>query len=219
VCVHFRFGAEQGFVPGKKKPNSSRGDEYHWFDYVATNVTGNAAAQFPFCNLSLPVADRGDCAGRLTLDNGTNVNRNNPQTTLVRAPDAAFNSTHGSTGIAVADGAAFLCETGEDVDECASHSSEFIGQGSIVDVNSDTQFPGQDVYIKIQMYGVNWRDVDGVVHLWQDLNGGWHDDVLGRCLDSDGPTPTEPDCFWASGSGNVATVEIWSDNNGKFGNF
>ena len=71
------------------------------------------------------------------------------------------------------------------------------------------------------MYGVNPNSVDGVIHLWKDSANVWHEEVIDdTCPTADGPaTGQTTPCFWASGSGNLATIEIWTHNNGKFGTF
>ena len=40
VCVDFQFASSSGYVLDKGK-NKSRGDAYHWYDSVATNVTSD----------------------------------------------------------------------------------------------------------------------------------------------------------------------------------
>jgi hypothetical protein len=214
-CVDFAFGANQGFVPGK---NRSRGDIYHWYDFVATDGGADAAAQFPFCDRSDP--DAGCNSNLLTVFNTPGATRRNVQSTLVTAPEGAFNSEHGSSGIAVADNFPFSCPSGADVETCASHEGNadepFLGQWSDVSVNDEQPFD-EFVYVKIQMYGVNPNSVDGVIHLWKDDADVWHETVIDDlCPSSSGPSEgqTTP-CFWVSGSGNVTTVEFWDINNGR----
>ena len=215
-CVDFQFASGSGFVPGK---NNSRGDLYHWFDFVRTDGGADRGAQFPFCNLGIPAEDRDCDEGLLTVFNTLSATKRNPQATQVTAPDAAFNSNHGSSGIAVEDGAAFECPDG--LVECAAREDDFVGQWSDVSVNSEQPFGDDFLRVTIQMNGVKASDVDGVLHLWEQPAGTWHEEVIDDlCPSSAGPGEgqTTP-CFWVTGSGNNSTVDIWSHNNGKFGHF
>ena len=221
-CVDFQFASGSGFVPGK---NKSRGDLYHWYDFVATDTGSDRGAQFPFCDLS--AADPNCSADLLTVFNTAGATRNNPQSTKVTVPnlDEVFDSAYGTTGLAVADNFSFTCPTGTDVVDCANHQTTgtngFVGQWSDVSVNSEQPFPDDFLHITIQMYGVNPNSVDGVIHLWESPAGTWHEEVIDdRCPSSDGPAEGQTSsCFWASGSGNVATIQVWTHNNGKFGTF
>jgi hypothetical protein len=225
VCVHFQFGANSGFVEDKGK-NKSRGDAYHWYDYVTTDTGADRGATFPFCQD--PAHPTPECNARLTVFNTETASRQNPQATKVIAPAGAFNSFYGSTGLAVADGSAFSCPSGivkenpEDAD-CSSHqgttgSNKFEGQASDVSVNSEQTFGNDFVHITITMYGVNSNSIDGLVHIWQIGDTWFQRDVTTRCPTAAGPTDMN-ECFWAAGSGQSAVVDVWARNNGKWGNF
>jgi hypothetical protein len=222
ACVDFQFGADSGFVPPKpgKPGNNSRGDAYHWFDFVGTDINQtDAAAPFPFCNLATQTT--ATCAaGLLTIANGASVNRNNVQATQLTAPRGAFDSLHGSTGLAVTDNFVFSCPAG--LTDCASHqgsgSSAFVGQWSQLDVNSEQDFGDEFIQVKLTMYGVSPNSVDGLVHLYSDGAGGWleGDPITAPCPSVDGPAVDQTtECFWASGSGNVTTVLVWMHDNGR----
>jgi hypothetical protein len=219
VCADFQFNSGSGNVPGK---NKSRGDAYHFYDYAATDVGIDAGAGFPFCNKATPnvACD----AGLLTVFNAGHASRTDIQTTKLTAPDGAFNSLHGTTGLAVRDNFAFACPAISGTATCASHEGTgaggFLGQWSDVDVNSEQSFGTDFIRIDLQMYGVNANSVDGVIHLWSD-GTLWHEEVIGtKCPGSSGPaTGQTTPCFWASGSGNVADVSIWTHNNGNFRTF
>jgi len=217
VCVDFQFGSGSGNVPGK---NNSRGDEYHWYDFVATDVTLDSGAGFPFCNLASSEPCDTDL---LTVFNAGHASRTDLQTTQLTAPEQAFNSLSGSTGLAVRDNFAFNCPSASGVATCASHegtgAAAFLGQWSQVDANSEQQFADY-IRIDLQIYGVNANSIDGVIHLWFD-GTFWHEEVIDdECPTADGPAvgQTEP-CFWASGNGNVADVSIWTHNNGNYRTF
>ena len=224
VCVDFQFGSNAGFVPGK---NKSRGDAYHYFASVRTDLNNDASAQFPFC--STPDAPTAACFSVLSVNNGNRAGRNDVQTTALSAPAAALNSAHGTTGLAVADNFPFTCPSG--LAQCAatqaSTNNSFLGQWSDVDVNSEFQFAlGEWIRIDLHMYGVNANQVDGVVHVWQGAGGTWHEDVIStRCADAngpgDGPYPAGYNgCFWAqNGQGNTALVSVWAQNNGNYRTF
>jgi hypothetical protein len=224
VCVDFQFGANSGFVPPKpgKPGNNSRGDAYHWFDFATTDTGTDNAAQFPFCDLSVgdPTPDCSSAVSRLSLFNSTGANRNNVQSTKVTAPAGAFDSAHGTTGIAVADNFAFSCPDG--LTDCASHqgsgSGAFLGQWSQIDVNSEQDFGALFIQVTLTMYGVNPNSVDGLVHLYSDGAGGWleGDPITARCPSVDGPAVGQTtECFWVSGSGQVTTVLVWMHDNGR----
>lgn len=228
VCVDFKFGSNSGFVPDKKNGNMSRGDEYHWYDFVTTNVTLDNGAGFPFCNLALFPTTVGCDSGLLSVFNAGHASRNDLQTTKVTAPASAFNSLHGSTGIAVRDNnSAFSCASAASLPAtatCASHegsgASAFVGQWSQVDVNSEQPFAGEFIRIDLEMYGVNANSIDGVIHLW--FNGtAWQEDTIGdKCPTAAGPDASQPgQCFWASGSGQTTLVSIWTTNNGNYRTF
>jgi hypothetical protein len=226
VCVDFAFGSNSGFVLPKKNGNNSRGDEYHWYDFVTTNVGVDAGAGFPFCNFALDPDGVGCDLGLLTVFNSGHASRTDLQTTQVTAPASAFNSLHGSTGLAVHDNLfpAFNCPpTLPATATCATHTGSgadaFVGQWSQVDVNSETQF-AEFIRIDLEMYGVNPNTVDGVVHIWQD-GTGWHEEVISDpCPTEDGPDASQPGkCFWVSGSGQVTNVSIWTTNNGVYRTF
>lgn len=219
-CVDFQFASGSGFVPGK---NKSRGDLYHWYDFAATDTGADRGAQFPFCDLS---ATEPDCdADLLTVFNTTGATRNNVQSTKVTAPDTidddVFNSAYGTTGLAVADNFPFSCADANSLPSCTTHETSgangFVGQWSQVDVNSEQTFDGEFIRIDISMYGVNPNSIDGVVHLWQDAGGVWHERTISdECPSADGPAEGQTtECFWVSGSGQVANVSIWTFNNGR----
>jgi hypothetical protein len=225
ACVDFQFGSQSGFVPNKKKGNNSRGDAYHWYDVVATNPTTDQGATFPFCDpASISCSD-----AFLSVFNTTGASRNNVQSTKVTAPniEEVFNSAYGTTGLAVADnlGADITCEDFGNLASCLQHetsgASGFLGQWSAVDVNSEENFGDAFIRVDISMYGVNPTSIDGVEHVWQDALGVWHDDqITAKCPSSAGPADGQTtECFWASGSGNVANVSVWLHNNGKLRNF
>lgn len=218
TCVDFQFGATSGFVEGKGK-NKSRGDAYHWYDYVATDTGADEAAQFPFCDLSEePLA----CDNNLlTIFNSTGANRNNVQSTQVTAPVGAFNSAHATTGLAVADNFPFSCADAGSLPSCTAHetsgSNGFVGQWSQVEVNSEQTFGDSFIRIDISMYGVNPNSIDGVVHLWESAPGVWQERTISdECPSAAGPSEGQTtECFWVSGSGQVANVSIWALNNGR----
>jgi hypothetical protein len=220
ACVDFQFGADSGFVEGKGK-NKSRGDAYHWYDFVATDTTSDQAAQFPFCDLSeTPL----DCeTDLLTISNGTGANRNNVQSTALTAPAGAFNSAHATTGLAVADNFPFSCPTG--IATCTAHettgSKGFVGQWSQADVNSEQTFGDAFIRVDLAIYGVNPNSIDGVVHLWESAPGVWQERTISdECPSAAGPDEGQTsECFWASGSGQVANVSIWMHNNGSIRTF
>lgn len=225
VCVDFKFGSNSGFVPDKKNGNMSRGDEYHWYDFVTTNVSVDNGAGFPFCNLVLFPTTVGCDTGLLSVFNAGHASRNDLQTTKVTAPASAFNSSHGSTGLAVRDNnPAFDCSDAPGVPSCASHegtgADAFVGQWSQVDVNSEQPFTGELIRIDLEMYGVNTNSIDGVIHLWYD-GTIWHEDIIDdQCPTAAGPDASQPGpCFWASGSGQTTLVSIWATNNGNYRTF
>jgi hypothetical protein len=129
--------------------------------------------------------------------------------------------------LAVADnlGADITCEDFGNLASCLQHetsgASGFLGQWSAVDVNSEENFGDEFIRVDISMYGVNPNSIDGVEHVWQDALGVWHDDqITAKCPSSAGPADGQTtECFWASGSGNVANVSVWLHNNGKLRNF
>jgi hypothetical protein len=225
TCVDFRFSSNQGNVMSDK-PKKSRGDDYHWYDFVATDGGDDRAGQYPFCNKALP---NDPCnTSLLTVFNTASASRQNVQATKVVAPEAAFNSNYASTGIAVADNFAFSCPPGivkehsGDAD-CSSHqgttgSNKFEGQWSDVSVNSEQTFGSAFVHITITMNGVNPNSIDGLVHIWQIGETWFQRDVTTRCPTAAGPTDTN-ECFWAAGSGQNTIVDVWALNNGKWGNF
>jgi hypothetical protein len=213
-CVDFQFASGSGFVPGK---NKSRGDLYHWKDFVRTDTVADEAAQFPFCDLSeTPL----DCdSDLLTINNGTTPNRNNVQTTEVTAPGGAFDSAFGTTGLAVADNTDFVCPAGTAL--CTTHQGTtgnggFQGQWSKVDVNSEQPFGDAFIKVTLTMYGVSPNSIDGVVHLWQDSAGAWQEEEITLdCVTATGPSGTDPECIWVTGSGNITTVLVWFHSNGR----
>ena len=209
VCFDFQFGANSGFVPGK---NNSRGDAYHWFDFVGTDTGQDSAAQFPFCDLSAtPVS----CDANLLAlnDTKTNFGKNNPQWTQVLAPTGAFNSGHAGTAISVADNVSSPCSGGPN--DPAQCSITFLGQWSQVDVNDGHDFSPAYITIDIGVYGVGVNKISTVYHFYQ-LSGVWHVEPLSKCALSTGPGPGP--CFWPTSlGGNAAQVTIWTHFNGKFG--
>jgi hypothetical protein len=227
ACVDFQFGSDSGFVVGKKKGNNSRGDAYHWYDFAATDTLADEAAQFPFCDLSVNTI--ATCApGPLTIFNSEGANRNNVQSTQLKAPRGAFDSAHNTTGLGVADNFVFVCPTGVNdvVPNCATHQGSgagaFVGQWSQIDVNSEQPFGDEFIEVKLTMYGVNPSSIDGVEHLYQDAAGAWHEAApIGTpCPTSGGPAVGQTtECFWASGTGNVTTVLVWMHDNGRIRTF
>jgi hypothetical protein len=211
VCFDFQFGADSGFVPGK---NKSRGDAYHWFDFVGTDTGQDSAAQFPFCDQSaVPVS----CDATLLAlnDSKSNFGRNNPQWTQVLAPSGAFNSLHSSSAIGVADNVASPCAGDpDDPDEC---SIAFLGQWSQVDVNDGGNFSPDFIKIDIGVYGVGVNKISNVYHFYDDpVSGDLSVEVLSKCASSSGPAPSDASCFWATSlGGNASQVSIWTHFNGK----
>ena len=220
VCADFKFSSNQGNVPGK---NKSRGDEFHWMDWVSTDVDArNEAAQFPYCDAS----GTNVCSNALlSLSDNTSLSsspsRFNIQYTQVAVPNAlAFDSLHGSSGIHVADGGLVPA-----IDNCAgdcatavANAGGFLGEVSLVEVNSGQNFDPDWIVTTIAMLGVNANKVDGVVH----DTGGAEADVLGKCPSAAGPDETTPfeGCFWAvNGSGNTVIVTVYTHTNGKLRNF
>jgi hypothetical protein len=211
VCFDFQFGSNSGFVPGK---NNSRGDAYHWFDFVGTDTGQDSAAQFPFCDLSAtPVS----CDPTLLTvnDTKTNFGKNNPQWTEVLAPSGAFNSLYASSAITVADGVTSPC-TGA-VTDPAECSIAFLGQWSRVDVNDGHDFSPAFVKVDLGVYGVGVNKISHVYHFY-DLSGVLNVEVLDKCAgNAEPPTGGDP-CFLAvSLGGNASRVTIWTHFNGKFG--
>lgn len=218
VCVDFKFASSQGNVPGK---NKSRGDEFHWMDFVSTVVDPkNEAAQFPYCDASgTNLCDN----GLLSLNDSTTLSsspsRLNLQYTKVTVPAAAFDSSHATSAIHVKDGDStldFVC-TGTCADQVAAGGG-FVGETSLLEVNDGQVFTDDDwIVTTIGMLGVQANKIDGVVH---QLDNGTFE-VLGKCLTATGPTDTSSaGCFWVtSGSGNTAIVTVWTHTNGKLRNF
>ena len=217
VCVDFKFSSSQGNVPGK---NHSRGDEFHWMDWVSTDVDArNEAAQFPYCDAS----GTNSCdANLLSLNNNTTLSTNqsrfNVQYTRVTVPASAFDSDHATTAIHVQDGIGTAtpgcdatCQAFVDA------NGGFLGEVSQIDINSGQSFAPDWIVTTIGMLGVNANKIDGVVH-----DNGTSADILGKCPSSAGPDESTPDvgCFWAvSGGGNTAIVTVYTHTNGKLRNF
>jgi hypothetical protein len=226
VCVDFQFAASSGYVLQKGK-NKSRGDAYHWYDSVATDVTGDQGAGFPFCDSTVSVCDSNNAT--LKVQNAGTATANDVQTTHLVAPPAAFNlafNTSGlfsKSGLAVEDNFYFVCPT--NVLTCGSHvangQSGFVGQWSQVDANSEQPFGDAFIHIDLSMFGVKPQDIDGVMHVWEGPVGTWTErPITLRCPNVDGPATGQiTECFWASGAGNVTTVSIWAHNNGTFRTF
>jgi hypothetical protein len=213
-CVDFQFASGSGFVPGK---NKSRGDLYHWYDFVRTDGGQDKGATFPFCDPSASACDD----SLLTVFNTQGASKNNVQSTELTAPAGAFNPAYGTTGLAVADNFPFDCPPG--LTDCASHqttgNNAFVGQWSQVDVNSEQPFGDDFIKVTLTMYGVNPNSIDGVVHLWFD-GTDWHEDTItDRCDSASGPGPDQDECFWATGSGQNAIVSVWIHNNGSIRTF
>lgn len=222
ACVDFKFASSQGNVPGK---NQSRGDEFHWYDFVSADVDPkNEAAQFPYCDLSVTPGDNSDCPqGLLSLNNSLSLsnspNRLNIQYTKVDVSDSgAFDSDHGTSGIHVADGGSFTIICTGACDTQVAANGGFLGETSVVDVNSGEPFTG---FIKttIGMLGVHASDVDGVVHETGVVPNIATVVIDEECPSADGPdlTATDPhECFWAAdGPGNTAIVYVYTHVNGK----
>jgi hypothetical protein len=208
VCVDFQFGSSSGFVTGK---NKSRGDAYHWFDFVGTDTGQDSAAQFPFCDLSAQPVNCSDALLSLN-DTKTNFGKNNPQWTQVLAPNGAFNSFHASSAIGVADGVASPCTGSGDPAEC---SIAFLGQWSKVDVNDGGNFSPDFIKIDIGVYGVGVSKISHVYHFYE-VSGVLNVEVLPKCASSAGPTGSDPSCFWATSlGGNASQVTVWTHFNGK----
>jgi hypothetical protein len=213
VCFDFQFGANSGFVTGK---NNSRGDAYHWFDFVGTDTGQDSAAQFPFCDLSAQPVDCNPALLSLN-DTKTNFGKNNPQWTQVTAPTGAFNSLHASTAIGVADNVGSPC-TGLSTDPTQC-SIAFLGQWSKVDVNDGGNFSPDFIQIDIGVYGVGVNKISSVYHFYTDPDtGDLTVEVLGKCGTSAGPSADNPpvSCFWATSlGGNASQVTVWTHFNGK----
>ncbi len=226
VCINFQFAATSGFVVEKGK-NRSRGDAYHWWDSVATDVTSDEGAGFPFCDSNISVCDSSNAT--LQVQNAGSATASDVQTTHLTAPPAAFNTAFGpsglfgKSGLAVADNFFFLCPSG--LPTCADHQANgqngFVGQWSQVDANSEQDFGTAFIRIDLSLFGIKPQDVDGVMHVWQDALGVWQErPITELCPSADGPaTGQTSECFWASGVGNVTTVSIWAHNNGNYRNF
>lgn len=233
VCVDFQFGANSGFVPPKpgKPGNNSRGDAYHWFDFATTDTGTDKAAQFPFCDLSVgdPTPDCTSAVPLLNIFNTQGASRNNVQSTELTAPQGAFNTEHGKTGLAVADnlrdaaGNLITCPAG--LTDCASHQTTgadaFVGQWSKADVNSEDEFGNSFIKVTLTMYGVSPNSIGGVMHLWEKPTGTWNEEEITLpCASDAGPSGDPPaQCFWVSGSGNLTTVSVWIHNNGRIRTF
>jgi hypothetical protein len=222
VCVDFQFASESGFVlPKPKKGNNSRGDLYHWHDSVATDVGPDKGATFPFCDLQ----GNPTCAGSVLSVSNNAATRNNVQSTKVTAPNVedVFNTAYGKTGLAVADnlGPDFDCEDSGNLPTCTSHQTTgndaFVGQWSLIDVNSDLNLDPAYIIVVLSMYGVNPNSIDGVVHAWFDATDEiWKERTVNDPCDTvAGPGPEQDECFWVAGSGQVTTVTIWMHNNGR----
>ena len=220
VCVDFQFAASSGFVVDKGK-NKSRGEAYHWWDSVATDVTSDQGAGFPFCDSNVSACDGTNST--LTVQNGGTATGSDVQTTHLTAPPAAFNTAFGKSGLAVADNFFFVCPSG--VPTCADHQvngqNGFIGQWSDVDANSEEDFGTAFIRIDLSLFGVKPQDIDGVMHIYQDAAGVWYErPITALCPTADGPAVGQTtECFWASGAGNVTTVSIWAHNNGNYRTF
>jgi hypothetical protein len=160
-------------------------------------------------------------ASLLAVFNSGKASKNDVQTTKLTAPGGAFNSFHGSTGLAVLDNFTFSCPA---TATCSTHqgsgASAFVGQWSQVDANSEQNFGTDFIRIDLEMYGVNPNSIDGVIHVWK-VGAIWYEEIIGtKCQNADGPNADVPGpCFWASGSGNVTDVSIWTHNNGNFRTF
>jgi hypothetical protein len=220
VCVDFQFAASSGFVLEKGK-NKSRGDAYHWYDSVATNVSSDQGVGFPFCDSNISACDSSNTT--LTVQNAGTATASDVQTTHLTAPPAAFNTAFGKSGLAVADNFFFVCPSGAPT--CADHQvngqNGFVGQWSQVDANSEQEFGTAFIRIDLSMFGIKAQDIDGVMHIWQDALGAWQErPITALCPSAAGPaTGQTTECFWASGVGNVTTVSIWAHNNGNYRTF
>lgn len=210
VCVDFQFGSDSGYVVERGK-NKSRGDAYHWYDVVYTDTTGDQSAQFPFCDPNAEACD----TGLLTVSDSQTLGKNNLQWTKVKAPDGAFGSPHGTTGIAVADNFTFDCPASSGV--CAT---KFLGQWSNVDVNSGQDFADgtEWVQIDIGVYGVAANKISVVYHLYQ-IGTTWYVETIDTlCEDAGGPASNfdVDQCFWVQSlKGSSSQVTIWTHHNGK----
>jgi hypothetical protein len=220
-CVDFQFASGTGFVPGK---NKSRGDLYHWYDFVATDGGPDKGATFPFCDLQANPT----CTGSVLSVSNDAATRNNVQSTTVTAPNVedVFNTAYGKTGLAVADnlGPDFDCADSGNLPSCTSHqttgNNAFVGQWSLVDVNSEQPFGADDFVIAtLTMFGVNPNSIDGVVHLWFNGSAWINDPIVDRCASAEGPGPDQDECFWVAGSGQMTTVTVWMHNNGRIRTF
>jgi hypothetical protein len=228
VCVDFQFASNSGYVVQKGK-NKSRGDAYHWYDSVATNVTEDQGAGFPFCDSNVSVCDGTNST--LSVQNGGTATGSDVQTTHLKAPPAAFNTAFdtsglfGKSGLAVADNFFFVCPSGSGVPTCANHQANgqtgFVGQWSRVDANTEQPFGDAFIQVDLSMFGVKPQDINGVMHLWEGPAGVWTErPITALCPGPDGPATLQTtECFWATGAGNVTTVSIWAHNNGTFRTF
>lgn len=206
-CVDFQFSSSSGYVPGK---NKSRGDAYHVWAVTSTTFNGDQAAEFPFCDVT---TDPATCdAGSFTVDTGTKVSKNNIQIGKLTAPQGAFNSAFGTTGIALDDNfTSFSCTA----DVCTQNAADFLAPWARVDVNSEANV-GDWIQVDLTMYGVNANQIDGIAHVWSTGS----ESITNVCPDADGPAQGPSDtyngCFWASGlQGNAAAVSVWMKNNGN----
>jgi hypothetical protein len=227
VCVDFQFAASSGYVLEKGK-NKSRGDAYHWYDFVATDVSSDQGAGFPFCDSNVSVCDSTNAT--LKVQNAETATGSDVQTTHLTAPPAAFNTAFdnsglfSTSGLAVADNlGTFACPEG--VPTCANHQvngqNGFVGQWSQVDANSEQDFGTAFIRIELSMFGVKPQDIDGVMHIWQVALNVWDErPITALCPSAAGPAEGQnTECFWASGAGNVTTVLIWAHNNGVYRTF
>ena len=202
VCVDFQWGSDSGFVPGK---NNSRGDAYHWFDAVNTDVGQDSGAQFPFDSSLLTVSDT------------KALGRGNPQWTQVAAPVGAVGSAFGTSGIGVADhNVSSPCL----VANSSACSNTFLAEWSQVDVNSGTDFPVGTpwVVIDIGVYGVSASKITTVYHFYQiNDTGPWYLEQLAKCGAASGPaTTSSAACFWVTSlQGKSSQVTVWTHHNGK----
>jgi len=210
VCFDFQFGSNSGYVPGK---NNSRGDAYHWFDFVGTDTGQDSAATFPFCNLATPSVA---CSGsQLSINDAKgNFGKNNPQWTQVKAPPTgAFNSLHASSAIGVADNVSNPCT--HPLTDPAECSIAFLGQWSKVDVNDAQDFSPAFIQVDIGIYGVGVNKISHVYHFYE-VGTVLKVEVLAKCASNAEPPSGGDPCFWAVAlGGNASQVTIWTHFNGK----
>ena len=116
----------------------------------------------------------------------------------------------------MADGGTFDlvgCTGTSDCATTAAAAGGFVSETSLIEANSGQSFVADYIQTTMTMIGVQASQIDGVVHQLDNDNF----EFIGKCPSSAGPDSTTPGagCFWATGSGNTAIVNIWTHTNGK----